>query len=314
MMPTYITVDSGTTNTRVSLLEDEKIIDSVKFKPMATNVKSRQEVLSEQLKVGIDGILARNGKKPCDIERIIACGMISSEIGLITLEHINSPCGLKELAKNLYETVINSISEIPFVFIRGVKCVSSDGYVDVMRGEEAEIYGICKNPDSSCMYVLPGSHSKLIYIDDDGRISHFSTELTGEMIGAIASNTILKNTVSLDQRELDEEYLQKGYLLSSKKGMNAALFKVRTLKNFGKRTDAEVFSFFIGSILAPEINSIISSSAKKIIIGGKAQLKEPTAILLKKNSDKVVETVPCDISDLATAYGCVRIYEKAAEL
>ncbi len=309
-MPMYITVDSGTTNTRVSLVNDGVIIDTLKFKPTASDTKSRKEILALRLRDGIKELLERNKKSNQDISRIIACGMITSEIGLIKLDHIDSPCGINELSANLFETVINDICAIPFVFIRGVKCKSGD-YIDVMRGEETEIYGICEKPEKNSMYVLPGSHSKLVYIDDESRISSFSTELTGEMIGAIAGNTILKNSISLEQSALDAGYLQKGYLYSSENGMNSALFKVRMLKSFNNCTDAEAFSFFIGSVLAPEINNIINSSANKVIVGGKNELKLPTIMLLKNNSDKLVETVPEKNAELATAYGCVRIYENS---
>lgn len=311
-MASYITVDSGTTNTRISLVTDGVVVDTIKFKVATCDVKSRSEMLAEQLKEGLEKILAKNKKSTRDICRIICCGMITSDIGLIKLDHIPSPCGLLELSENLYETQIKEISNIPFVFVRGVKDISEDR-VDMMRGEETEIYGISEFPEKNSMYILPGSHSKMIYIDSDNRISHFSTALTGEMISAIACNTILKSSVDLNQSASDTAYLQKGYLFSKEHGINEALFEVRSLKMFLNCNDTEVFSFYIGAILAPEIESIIKSSATKVFIGGKAELKDPTAELLRLNSTKDIKIIPAEIADNATAYGCVRIYEKALE-
>ncbi len=311
-MAAYITVDSGTTNTRVSLVVDSVIVDTVKFKVAAPDVKTRREVLAEQLKDKIAKIIAQNNKTDCEICRIICCGMITSDIGLIKLEHIPSPCGLHELSQNLYETRMEEISTIPFVFIRGVKDIFED-HMDMMRGEETEIYGISELPKKNSMYVLPGSHSKLICIDDNNRISHFSTALTGEMISAIACNTILKSVIDLKQSAEDTQYLQKGYLFAKEHGISEALFKVRSLKMFLNCNDTEVFSFYIGAILAPEIDSIIKASEANVFIGGKAELKEPTAVLLRLNSTKNIETIPADVADNATAYGCVRIYEKSIQ-
>ena len=130
-------------------------------------------------------------------------------------------------------------------------------------------------------------------------------------MGAIAGNTILSSIIDLNGKGTDADYLQKGYLYSNEHGMNAALFKVRALKMFSSATDEEIFSFFRGVVLAPEVNNIIKSEAKKVIIGGKNQLKDPTAILVRQNSSKQVETVREEIADTATAFGCIRIYQNS---
>lgn len=309
-MASYITVDSGTTNTRISLVADGVILDTLKFSVTASGDGTRKERLSGQLKDGIAALLDRNQTSAGEISRILACGMITSEIGLIELDHIHAPCGVRELAEHIYETTLREISEIPFVFIRGVKYISGD-HVDMMRGEETEIYGISAAPKSNSLYVLPGSHSKLICVDRDNRISAFSTELTGEMIYAVANHTILSGAVDLGQSAEDPEYLQKGYLYEKEHGMNAALFKVRSLKRYSDADSTQILSFFIGAVLAPEIDNIIKSPAERIVVGGKSQLKEPTAILLRRNSAKQIEKVPEEIADFATVYGAVRIYESS---
>lgn len=310
-MASYITVDSGTTNTRISLVTDGVILDTLKFGVPASGEGTRRERLSGLLKDGIAALLNRNRTSAEEICRILACGMITSEIGLIELDHIKAPCGIRELAEHLYETTIKEISDIPFVFIRGIKYVSDDR-IDMMRGEETEIYGISESPKENSLYVLPGSHSKLIYMDRENRISEFSTELTGEMIHAIANHTILSGVIDLEQAAEDGEYLQKGYLYCKEHGMNAALFNVRPLKRHAGATDAQAFSFFIGALLAPEIDNIIKSPAERIVIGGKPQLKEPTFLLLKMNSAKQIEKVSAGIAEHATVYGAIRIYESAA--
>lgn len=312
-MATYLTVDSGSTNTRITLMVDGAIADTYKFTLAISETKSRQEMLSLQLKEGIEEILRRNNVTPEDVTRIIACGMITSEFGLIKLDHIIAPAGIKELAQNLYEVVFGNISPIPFVFVRGVKYLA-DEHIDMMRGEETEIYGISENPEEGSLYVLPGSHSKLIFVDQEKRIADFSTELTGELISAVANHTILSGIIDLNNSEIDADYLQKGYLFSRDHGMNAALFKIRSLKLFAGCSSEELFSYFIGVVLAPEVANIINSGAAKVIVGGKMQLKKPVSMLVEMNSDKNVEMVPEEVADFATAYGCVRIYEESLKL
>ena len=304
-MTNYITIDGGTTNTRINLVKDLKIIDTLKFSVGAKNGSA----LKETVKKGIEDVLEKNKTDKGDIEKILACGMITSEFGLVNLPHLTAPCGINELSEGAFETVLGDISEIPFVFIRGVKTKGgSFENTDMMRGEEAELMGIAERGEKDCLYVLPGSHSKLVYTDEKGRISDFSTCLTGELISALSKETILKDCVDLSA-EADSEYVLKGYDFAIKEGINSALFKTRILKNMFNCTKEQTLGFFTGVCLSSEIKNIISSSAKKVVIGGKKQLKQPMAHILKNKCTKEIVCVDESITDFATTYGMIKIYE-----
>lgn len=310
-MGNYITIDTGTTNTRISVVCDGKSIDSFKCKVGVRDVKNNPNILKKTIKSGITEILSRNNLTENDIECIIACGMITSELGLCNLPHLNVPCGIEELTNGLHNTEIPEISSLPFVFVRGVKSEGeSFETTDVMRGEETELSGLtdCIEPDS--LYILPGSHSKLIHTDNMGRISCFSTELTGELMGTVAGSTILNQNIDLSvDVEVDNEYLKKGYLYAKEHGINAAFFKVRILKNFFGCTKPQLYGFFKGAALCSEIENIIKSGAKKVIIAGKAKLKDLMCYLLKEFGEGEVISVPDSVSDNATSVGMVKIYE-----
>lgn len=309
-MANYLTIDGGTTNTRINLVVESEIVDTIELKiGVKLNINGK-DTYKNEIRKGIEILLGNNEMSESDIERIICSGMITSELGLCPLEHLKLPCGIYELCKGLHEIVIDEISKIPFVFIRGVKTAcSSFGESDIMRGEETELFGITDNPEPGCLYVLPGSHSKLIYIDEESRINDFSTELTGEMIEAIATGTILKDVIDLNNTEIDEQFLQKGYMYAKENGVNSAFFKVRILKTLFSCNDIQTYSFFVGVALSSEIDSIIKSLPRKVVIAGKKQLKLPISILLNKNCDKEVECVADDISKFAATYGMVKIYE-----
>lgn len=74
-------------------------------------------------------------------------------------------------------------------------------------------------------------------------------------------------------------------------------------------TNTQTYSFFMGVALCDEIKEIISSTAKRVIIAGKPQLKIPTAILLKNYSDKQVICVDEEICKNAPAIGIIKIFE-----
>lgn len=310
-MANYLTIDGGTTNTRVNLVLDGMIADSLKLNIGVKMNVDGSEKYKQEIKSGIETLLKNNEISESYIERIICSGMITSELGLCPLEHLVVPCGINELHDGLHEVTFDEISKIPFVFVRGVrtKCDILENS-DIMRGEETELIGITDKTEPESLYVLPGSHSKLIYTDDVGRICGFSTELSGELIDAVANNTILKENIDLKQNDFDEEYLQKGYVYARDNGVNAGFFKVRILKTRFSCNDNQLYSFFIGVALSTEIESIIKSAAKKVVIGGKKQLKLPMATLLENNSAKEVVCVSDDIAANAATYGMIKIYER----
>lgn len=309
-MKHYITVDGGTTNTRVTLVRDLQPIDTVRIPLGARAGIDDKNALPNALKEAISTLLQRHALQECDVPRVIASGMITSEFGLCNLPHVSAPAGIAELHHAMHTTYFPQITPLPFVFIRGVKITGETlADTDMMRGEETELIGLTDLPQKDALYILPGSHSKWIQTDEKGRISHFQTMLTGEMIAALSSGTILKDAVDLSVDTLVRSSLLDGFHYTQAHGINAALFKVRILKNLLSASPAEVYSFFLGATLAPEIQEILKSPAPHVIIGGKAQIKRATEMLLRALSNKSVTAASDASVDASSARGAVKIYE-----
>ncbi|MBQ7336569.1 MAG: 2-dehydro-3-deoxygalactonokinase [Clostridia bacterium] len=312
-MMRYITVDGGTSNTRVMLVQNGQIEDIVRIPFGARAGIENATALRTAIRDGISELLVRHKLKEADIERILASGMITSEFGLCNLPHICAPAGIAELHAQLHEVVLEDISPIPFVFIRGVKTVgTSVADTDMMRGEETELMGVIDEGGEKSLYVLPGSHSKLIETDASGKILRFSTMLTGEMIGALATDTILKDAVDLSIRTYDAQMLLAGCRYAMENGLNEALFKVRILKNLFQKDAMESYSFFLGAVLSAEIKIILASPIRRVVIGGKSQIKRATAELVQALSDKETVTVSDTDVDSSATRGAIRIYEYRA--
>lgn len=308
-MKRYISIDGGTTNTRVSLVADGKVIDTVKFPVGARVGITDKNALPSAIKSGILTLLSKNGLKESDIEKIIASGMITSDAGLVSLPHLPLPAGISELKKASFETKIPEISDIPFVFIRGVRTLAN-GYedADMMRGEETEIMGLADGKGKSAVYMLMGSHTKLIKLDEKGKIEGFTTTLTGELIAALANGTILKDSFSLTHDTFDKEALFDGFEYAKSHGINEALFKTRILKNLFGKSELEAYSFFLGACLSDELVAASKFRTKKIVIGGKRQLKTAIYELLKASGFDA-EMLSNEAVDASVAKGQIRIYE-----
>ena len=307
-MANYITVDGGTTNTRVSLVCDKAIVDTKKLR---LGVGDRDiESLKSALRFAIAELLSSHHVAEREISRILASGMITSEYGLCNLPHVTVPVGIVELHESMYETVLPDVSPIPFVFIRGVKTECTDlCNADMMRGEETELMGILDADDGNTVYVLPGSHSKLIWVDRDGRISNIRTMLTGEMVAALSQHTILSDAVDMESASMDEQALLDGFRYCLEHGINEALFKVRILKNLISAEPSRRYGFFLGAILCGEVQEIVKSRASKIVVSGQSQLSKAIYEILKVCSRQTVVLLDGEAVAASTARGAVKIYE-----
>ena len=310
-MKKYIAIDGGTTNTRIMLICDGKICDVRKMSMGARSSGDDMSSYKMSLRAAIAELLDANDVTSGEVECIIASGMITSELGLYPVPHIVTPAGVKELHDTMCRTEIPDVSDIPFAFIRGVRtaCDSLEN-ADMMRGEEAEIMGL-DSGDGACMYMLMGSHSKIIETDGEGRITAFCTMLTGELAESTANNTILKNSVVFRDTAVDPEFLKKGYLYCRDSGINETLFKTRILKNIFGGSDSAVYSFFMGAMLCGEIEYVIRKNPPKVIVGGNKKLRETVAVLLKEYFGGETLCLSDEAVERSNAAGMVRIFEFA---
>ena len=306
-MANYITIDGGTTNTRINLVVGGEIVDKEFISFGAKASIGNREKLRTAIKDAITAVLNRQGLKSADITRILASGMITSEHGLMEIPHIKTPAGIAELNAAMTEVTLDDISDIPFVFISGVNTDAKElGDIDIMRGEEAEIFGISTGEDG--VYVLPGSHSKIVTVEG-GKITKFKTMLTGEMIATLLDGTILKGSFDLSNVSLDKEYLFKGYEYCRENGINDALFKVRILRNVLNASENELYSFYMGVVVYNEVNYILSVPTEKIAVGGKRSLRDILTSLLERYSNAEVVSIDENVATGATTRGVINIFE-----
>ncbi len=308
-MKYYIALDGGTSNTRLRLLKDGAVIAEKKRSVGAATADGRARWSAVVAEAAAE-LLAEKGLAPRDAAALIGSGMLTSEYGLFPLAHIFAPAGIPELARGCAQGEIEGLA-LKAVFIPGVKRIGARAEdSDMMRGEETEIVGLLPYGGKDCTYILPGTHSKHATVDAEGRISDFSTFMTGEMIGAIAKETILRDAVALKDEGFDPEALLRGYDCAVEQGISAALFKTRIMKNLFSADGKACYSFYLGALLSAEILHLSRCGASRILVAGKPSLRLPTEYLIKSRSKAELILCPQEVAENSSALGAVRIYEE----
>lgn len=207
------TIDCGTTNSRVFLLDKNLVVvgkGSRKVGVKDTAVHGSNYVLKTGLSELFEQTVASAGLRLSDIQCAITSGMITSELGLQEIPHLWAPAGLAELAESLTVTQDPTVFplDLPLVFIRGIKnpyppetTYEDIRRIDFMRGEETQIMGLLTRPDlprPPLTAVVLSSHTKYIHVRHDGRIAGSLTTLSGQVFEAIQQATSIGKSIAAE--------------------------------------------------------------------------------------------------------------------
>jgi 2-dehydro-3-deoxygalactonokinase len=211
-----ITIDCGTTNSRISVVDSKARLlyhASARVGVRDTAISGSNKTLKEALRSLFEQALYETKFQISDIHCILSSGMISSEIGLQEVPHLWAPCSMDALAGNLHPYVDSTIfpASIPVYFIRGIKNAFDPASVqlqdlntlDFMRGEETQIAGLLENskvPVPCCVIVL-SSHTKFIAVDAQRTILGSATTLSGQLYDALLKETIIGKSLSAEAEE-----------------------------------------------------------------------------------------------------------------
>lgn len=306
----YVIMDMGTTNTRLYMCVNSKVVDHVKgsFGASLGKTKGRGE-LCKQVECLLKELLKKCAVNECDIEIIVASGMPGSEIGLFEVPHIFLPTDARSLVVNIQKVKIDGIN-IPFLFIPGVKKAEGDVLMDMMRGEETETIGLASmiSPDEEVIFVLPGTHNKIVRVGGDGNIIDFYTTFSGELLDSIISNTILAGQVTHDFQVVESEVLN-GALYAKENGLNAALFHIRVMAKNGIGVNA-LSSFLYGCVIGEDVCLIKRiAQGKRIYISGKRTFREVYSMLLGEENTVLLDDDTCSRMMFSGAILVKRIYD-----
>lgn len=295
-----ITLDTGTTNTRVTVWKDEvplcQLFQAVGVRNTA--ISGSKTILENSVKKTIAEALQKAGLNLANINLIVASGMITSNVGLFELPHLPAPAGLADLASGMVESLLPALCSKPVWFIPGIRNqVENLGLhnieaMDMMRGEEVEVMGLLDRLalKTRAVIALPGSHSKFVHLDAQQCITGCVTTLAGELLQVITQHTILSEALDGDfSKEMDIEMLLAGAASATNLGLGRACFMVRTLSQFTVYQRNARANFLLGAILGADLLTLRNSTAMRMnpdaqfVITGKSILREALAALVSND-------------------------------
>jgi len=295
-----VTIDAGTTNTRGSLWRDGKLAARVQVEVGVrdTAINGDNGALKQAVRDSVQGALAQAGVDPAEVTLALASGMITSALGLLEVPHLAAPAGLAELAQGMLRVAMPEVFARPLWLIPGVRNhaepvgLHNFEAMDMMRGEETEVMGLQARLrlEGRAMLIMPGSHTKLVSVDERGRIVGCATTIAGELLQAITQHTLISQSLEAEfARELSPRLLLAGAAAAQKTGLARACFSVRTLGQFTGVERDERANFLLGAVLSGDLLALKNSSAIQmrpdtpIVITGKPMLRQALALLIEEN-------------------------------
>ena len=119
-MKSYIiTIDTGTTNTRTFLWDENRNMiagEKAEVGVRNTAIDGNNDRLKKAVHDCLERLLENNNLTYNNISRVMACGMITSNVGLVEVPHVTAPAGLKELAQQAKSILLEDVCPLPISF------------------------------------------------------------------------------------------------------------------------------------------------------------------------------------------------------
>lgn len=327
-MMNIVTIDAGTTNTRSALWQHGLCVSQAKREVGVrdTAINGHNGALKQAIRDTVGEALQQAQVAQRDVALVVASGMLTSAMGLYELPHLAAPAGLTHLAAGMACVEMPDVLPMPIWLIPGVRnSVAQVGLhnhevMDMMRGEETEVMGLLRRLQlrGAAMLIMPGSHTKLVSVDEQGAISGCATTLAGELLQVITQGTLISQSLGSDfAYHFSPDMVRAGAAAAQKTGLARACFNVRTLAQFTDVQRDERANYLLGAVLSGDVLALKNSTAipvrphTPIVICGKPMLREALALLIQDNGffyGKRVVVSDAQQADLA-GFGAITIAE-----
>ncbi len=306
-------VDGGTTQTRVWAVRDGRVVAEARATVGARD--TARDGSPARLVAALRDLVGQVGKAAGAVPaKIVAAGMITSPQGLREVPHVEAPAGAAELARGACLETLDGLP-VPVLLVPGVRSGAArcDGDsvlgVDVMRGEEVLALGLAPRLAGGGVFLNLGSHWKAIRIDGAGRVVGSVSTLSGELIHATATQTILASALPPGKPVvLDPTWTDAGARAFAASGLPRALYCVRLLELRSGCTPEERQAFLYGAVMAADRAALVPAGVSRVLVVGTPALAAAWSRTLARQS---IEATVVEEGEIEEAFrtGCRRVLE-----
>lgn len=232
---------------------------------------------------------------------VLCAGMAGSNHGWAEAGYLDVPADLRALAEHLTPVTAGATT---VRIVPGLRVGGPDP--DVMRGEEVQLAGALASAGVAGTVVLPGTHSKWVRLDG-GRVTGFSTAMTGELYGLLLRDSILGRLAAGAAGPAVTDGFERGLDVEAargdERGLLSLLFTARTLALAGDLTPDQVADYVSGLLVGSEVRHALRAAptGDAVVCGSPATA--PRYRLALERAGVVVRTVGED----AAARGLWRV-------
>jgi 2-dehydro-3-deoxygalactonokinase len=182
---------------------------------------------------------------------IYASGMVGSNVGWVDVPYAACPANLADVAAVAVGTRFDGTS---VTIVPGLTCHrEADGGVDILRGEETELFGLAALQGvADGVVALPGTHTKWVRIRQ-GKAVDFLTSMSGEIFDRLTAQGLLASVVEGEASDGDAFRRNARQAAERKLGLGALLFGIRAKVIRGELPRADAASALRGLLIGSDI-------------------------------------------------------------
>ena len=123
---------------------------------------------------------------------MLTVSSLSTTLKYVPVPHLIAPAGMQDFVAGLAKVELPDVAPLPIHSVRGLKNRDGNGLtlcdlekMDVMRGEETETLALLDlfGNENGTLFALPGSHTKFVSVDVEGKMIGCLSSLAGEFGG-----------------------------------------------------------------------------------------------------------------------------------
>ncbi|QGP80943.1 2-dehydro-3-deoxygalactonokinase [Sphingobium sp. CAP-1] len=235
-------------------------------------------------------------------QSITLCGMVGARDGWVEAPYADCPADAADWRQAALRFDWRGA---PLSIMAGLACTGADGIADVMRGEEAQIFGACLRDPAlgrgRHLIVLPGTHNKWSLVED-GRVTAFRTVPTGELFALLRDHSTLGPKVAVADPAEEAAGFAEGLAKAGAAQLFRSLFAARAMRLRAGRSADWALGYLSGLLIGCEVaemRATLGQEACVVLIGdGKLSARYAQALDAQGVDSRLLDGDACALAGL----------------